>query len=660
MNFSEITPTVAIKDTARVLGIPYNIADTIAKAFTYNTFEECIEHNPNIIGKYSNYSELFNIAKHLCGRYRQTGIHAGGLGIVDREVTYYMPLKVGKNGEQVIQCNKKIAEKLSIVKFDLLGVATLKAIQEIKADLQLSDWELDPNNAAFLTNKPMYDVLCSAKTNGVFQVESAGMKDLLKRLHPDNLEDVSAVLALYRPDSMFMLEDFIYNKHHPDEIKYIHPDMKRVLSKTYNAIIYQEEIMEITRVFGGRTLGGADRFRKSISSKDVEMVHKEVELLHQEILSKGYSENIAQTICEQMNKYGNYCFCAAHSIEYGVICLRTAYLKANYPVYFFKALFNLNKDKQGAINKYIIDAKDFGVSILPPNINHSDMNFSVIEKKILFGLSAITGIGEKVAEVIINERNANGKYHNLNDLLSRVDLTKAQIISLIKSGAIPSKNKKQTITKYLKSLYKPSEYKAPTKLPAYKKLICDYGFDIEKYRIGKGKYDYDKDALMQDYLKIKRKEYEDKEQAKLNDYQQSCFPYLENEEFWEFETLQIFLSNNPFEEADKHIQRPFDQIEIEDDCVLVGIISSITKKKDKNKNTFAFVNVYSTYGIIEAVIWSRQYREYEEILRKGTQVVIAGRKTSDTNITVDRIKSYQQWLIDRKIKKGGERNRTSV
>ena len=199
--------------------------------------------------KYAEYSELFDIAKHICGKYRQTGIHAGGLGIVDKEVVYYMPMKQGKNGERVIQCNKKIVEKLSIVKFDLLGVATLQAIQEIKNDLKLSDWEIDPNNPEFLSNKPMYDVLGAAKTNGVFQVESAGMKDLLLRLKPTSLEDVSAVLALYRPDSMFMLEDFIYYKHHPNEVKYIHPDMAKVTGDTYSAIIYQEEIMNITRGF---------------------------------------------------------------------------------------------------------------------------------------------------------------------------------------------------------------------------------------------------------------------------------------------------------------------------------------------------------------------------------------------------------------------------
>lgn len=650
MSFSEITPTVAIQDTARVLGVPYNDAKTIANAFSYPTFEECMNHNKDLVNRYSQYSELFDIASHLCGRYRQSGIHAGGFGIVDNKMTYYMPLKRGKNGERVIQCDKKVVEKLSIVKFDLLGVATLQTIQEIKNDLHLSDWELDPNNPEFLSNQPMYDVLCSAKTNGVFQVESAGMKSLLARLQPNSLEDVSAVLALYRPDSMFMLEDFIYNKHHPDEIKYIHPDMEKVTGKTYNAIIYQEEIMDITRVFGGRTLGGADKFRKSIASKNIEMVHEEVSKLRQEIVDNGYTEQLADTICQQMDKYGGYCFCRAHAVEYGVICLRTAYLKANYPAHFFKALFNINKSKAGAINKYIVDAHDFNVSVLPPHINRSDVNFTVYNDSILFGLSAIAGIGETVAQQIVEERNANGKYHNLNDLLTRVPLTKAQIIALIKSGAIPTKNKKQTIIEYLKSQYKPTSFTAPQKLPPYKKLIADYGIDIEQYRTGTGKHSYDKEALLELYSEIKRNEFRQTASKRFQKYQDENSKYLENEDFWEFEALQIFIGDNPFIEADAHIEKGFADTEIGDSCVIVGVISKIQKKKDKNKNQFCFINIYTSRGLIEGVVWSSDYKKYEDLLFKGSQVAIYGAKSSDENITVNSMKSFEQWCKDRKLK----------
>ena len=652
MSFSEITPTVAIKDTARVLGIPYKVSDTIAKAFSYSTFEECVEHNSDLVAKYAEYTELFDIAKHLCGKYRQTGIHAGGFGIVDRDITYYMPLKQGKNGERVIQCNKKIAEKLSIVKFDLLGVATLQAIQEIKSDLQLNDWELDPNNPEFLSNKPMYEVLGSAKTNGVFQVESAGMKNLLQRLQPTSLEDVSAVLALYRPDSMFMLDDFIHYKHNPEEIQYIHPDMEKVTGKTYNAIIYQEEIMDITRVFGGRSMGGADRFRKGITSKDIDTVHKETELLRQEIVQNGYSKELADIICEQMHKYGNYCFCKAHSAEYGVICLRTAYLKANYPVYFFKALLNLNKDKAGALNKYILDARDFNVEILAPHINKSEMNFSVYDNKVLFGLSAITGVGENVADAIILERNTNGKFKNLDDLLSRVSLTKSQVVALIKSGAIPTNNKKKCMIKYLMSMYDgdKSEFKPVKTLPSYVELVGKYNVDIEQYRTGKGKYDYNKPELLKVYNEIKRKTFEDKQKEKRESYIASCSKYLADEQFWEFHALQIFINHNPFEQAYKYISKQFEDVEINDSCMLVGVISKVQKKKDKNKNQFAFINIYSSFGLIEGTVWSSTYREYESLIRKGTQIAIRGRKCGDENIIVEKIKSYDQWLIDRKLK----------
>lgn len=652
MSFSEITPTVAIKDVARVLGIPYKVSDTIAKAFSYPTFEECIQHNPNIMEKYTEYSELFDIAKHICGKYRQTGIHAGGLGIVDKEVVYYMPMKQGKNGERVIQCNKKIVEKLSIVKFDLLGVATLQAIQEIKSDLKLSDWEIDPNNPEFLSNKPMYDVLGAAKTNGVFQVESAGMKDLLLRLKPTSLEDVSAVLALYRPDSMFMLEDFIYYKHHPDEVKYIHPDMAKVTGDTYSAIIYQEEIMNITRVFGGRTLGGADRFRKGITSKDIDMVHKETELLRTEIVQNGYSQELADTICEQMNKYGGYCFCKAHSAEYGVICLRTAYLKANYPVYFFKALFNLNKNKAGALNKYILDAKDFNVEVLAPNINRSEMNFSVVDNKVLFGLSAIAGIGENVAAEIIEERSANGKFTGFQNLLDRVHLTKAQIVSLIKAGAIPTKDKRKCLISYLKSQYSPLTFTPASKLPTYNNLIVKYNFDIEQYRIGDKKYDYDKERLLVDYNKYKREQFNKEQQVRFQKFIDENKKYLVDESFWEFQALQIFINNNPFVEAYEHIQTQFNDIEEGEKCVVVGVISRVQKKKDRNKNQFAFINIYSSFGLIEGTVWHSTYKQFEELIYKGSQIAIVGKKLGEENIAVEQMKSYDQWLKDRKLRLG--------
>lgn len=265
INFSYITPVVAIKDVGRILGIPYKVCDKISKKFTYPTFEECVENNPTLYEEYADYKELFDIAGKISGRVRQTSVHAGGVGIVDTKITDYMAMKLGSKGEHVIQVDKKIIEEIGIIKFDCLGLAdTLNTIKECVEYAHIDPYEIDVNNPEFLNNKDMYKLLCSADTNGVFQVESQGMKDLLLRLQPSNLEDVSAVLALYRPDSMGALDEYIECKHGRKKVHYIHPDMEPILKDTYGCLIYQESVMEVVRKFGGRTYGGADKFRKAI------------------------------------------------------------------------------------------------------------------------------------------------------------------------------------------------------------------------------------------------------------------------------------------------------------------------------------------------------------------------------------------------------------
>ena len=270
-----------------------------------------------------------------------------------------------------------------------------------------------------------------------------GMKDLLMRLQPTELSQISAVLALYRPDSMGALEEYIECSKHPEKVKYIHPDMEPILRETYGCMIYQEQLLDIVRKFGGRSYGGADLFRKAIGKKNIELVKQESAKLYQEIIDNGYSKELAKQISDDLSTKGGYLFNKSHSYSYAVLCLQTAYLKCHYSKYFFNALFNMNKNKPGMVNKHLIDSHDFDVQTLPPNINVSKMNFSVVDGKILFGLSAIAGIGESLASIIIDERVVNGKFKDFNDFVSRINPSKSQIIALVKSGAIPTKNKKQ-------------------------------------------------------------------------------------------------------------------------------------------------------------------------------------------------------------------------
>ena len=648
INFSYITPVVAIKDVGKILGFKYGERDKLSKKFSYNTFQECIDNNINYLSEHPEYSELLDIAGKLSGRVKTVSCHAGGVGIVDTDISDYMAMKLGSDGEHVIQVDKRLVEQIGIIKFDILGVQTLKMVQEIQNDLHLSEYDININNPKFENDRSPFELLNKALTNGVFQVESAGMKDLLLRLQATNMEDLSAVLALYRPDSMGALEEFIKCKHDPSLVTYIHPDMKPILESTYGCIIYQEQLLDIVRTFGGRSYGGADLFRKAIGKKNIELVKQESEKLYQEIIDNGYSHEIAKTISEELKTKGGYLFNKSHSYSYAVLCFQTAYLKINYPVYFFKALFNLNKDKAGMVNKYIVDSKQFGVTVLPPHINKSQVDFSIYDNNVLFGFSAITGIGERIAQEIVADREKNGKYKNLQDLLSRTTLAKTQIINLMKSGAIPTKDKKSCLLKYLKSLYKPLEYKELSKLPTYNKLIIDYDIDIEKYRIGNGKYDYDKDLLLTLANQKKKEKFDLQQEDRLKQFLSTNNKYLENADFWEFEALQIFIHNNPFEEALPYLTTAFEAVENDNDCVIVGVISRVQKKKDRNKKPFAFVNIYSTFGIIEVVLWNSQLVQYEDLVKKGSQVAIKCRKTDEDKVTIQAMRPYVEWLSERK------------
>ncbi len=649
INYSYITPTVAITDVGKILGFPYKQMQKLSQKFTFDNWDDCMKANPKLLIDNPQYVELFDIAQHLSGRVKTVSIHAGGIGIVDTTINDYMPMKIGSKGEHVIQVDKHYVEDIGIVKFDLLGVATLNLVKEIKDDLHLNPWDYDINNPDFENDRPTYELLASGKTNGVFQVESAGMKDLLIRLKPKleqlDFEVISVVLALYRPDSMGALDEYVEMATGGSRPSSIHPDMDEILKDTNYCMIYQEQLLDIVKKFGGRTYGGADLFRKAIGKKIVELVQKESEILRSEIVANGYSKDIADKIADELSKKGGYLFNKSHSYSYAVLCFETAWFKAHYPTYFFKALFNQNKDKAGALNKYILDARYFNVNIMPPNINHSGMNFTVDNEKVLFGLSAISGIGESLSKQIIEERENNGIYKSFNDLTQRLDLDKASVIALIKSGAIPCKNKREKLISYLKSEYQPLKFSEVKSLPTYKKLEEDWGIDLRKYVIPSSgsRVVYDKEALLSEYNRLKKIQFNENQKVRFQKYINENQKYLADEQFWEFQTLQVFINDNPFDAAYTFLT-PFEEISDGEKCTLVGIIAKVQKKKDKNGKQFAYINIYSSFGLVEGIVWHSQLKEYEDLVKKGQQVAILCKKDSEEKVIVEKLKSYSKWL----------------
>lgn len=673
-NFSTISPTVAIQDTARILDkdpkrlekfgktIGVKKAREISKLFNYSTWEECIEKNSFALEKYDEeiFKELFEVAQQMSGRVRHCSIHAGGVGIVDGEVSDILPMRLTDKGEQVIGADKVIAEECSVVKMDLLGLSNLAIIQGVLSMTGIDHWEIDPTNESFITDEAAYDLIGRGETDSVFQLESKGMIDLCVKLKPKDLLSLSDILALFRPDVIQagMLDDYVNRKTNGAKIEYVHPDMEKILGRTYGVQIYQEQSMEITRVFGGRSYGGADTLRKIIGKKQVEKVKPEIAKLRQEIIDNGYSKKVSDSICDVMEGFGSYSFNLSHSVGYSVISLQTAYLKAHYPVEFYASALNACNSDNSKINKKVTAAQKFGVAILPPHINNSSSVFSVTDGKILFGLSAVTGVG-KVAEKIIEERNKNGAFTGVVNLMQRVpELNTKQIVHLIKAGAFgKNTDKALLLSKFLKytanqkfgsAEYKP--YKDVKTTPTLLVLKTEYGIETK-----------DKEERLRLYNEVRRKAHETVEYEKWKaeqaekrkkEYNALWEKYSDNQEYWEYEAISIFLSNNPFKEVYSYIQRPFNAVEENQEFFDVGIISKITKKKDKNKNTYCYINIYSYNGIIEGVCFATVYNQFIDLIAKGNKVAIFGERSGEDTFVVKNIETIDNWLERSNIKLG--------
>lgn len=394
--------------------------------------------------------------------------------------------------------------------------------------------------------------------------------------------------------------------------------------------------------------------------KQIEKVKPEIAKLRQEIIDNGYSKEVSDSICDVMEGFGSYSFNLSHSAGYSVIALQTAYLKAHYPVEFYASALNACKGDNGKINKKVTAAQKFGVEILPPHINNSDAGFSVSNGKVLFGLEAITGLGETVVEKIIEERNANGPFKGILDLSARCDeLNTKQIIALIKSGAFGIKEKAELLEKFLKyetkqkfGAAKYPEYKPVKTTPTLLVLKTEYGIDTkdkeERVRLFNEAKKKEHETVKYEKWKADRKEKMQKHYADLKE------KYCEDPEFWEYETLSIFLSNNPFAEIHSYLQRPFDVVDEEDEFMDFGVLSKITKKKDKSGKTYCFCNFYLGTGIAEGVCFASTYEKFINLIEKGRKLAIFGVKSNADTFVVKNIETIDNWLDRSGIKLGGK------
>jgi DNA polymerase-3 subunit alpha len=441
-----------IRDTGRVLGQPYGFVDRIAKLVPFEigmTLDKALEQSEELATMYRDDEEvtaIIDLAKSLEGLVRNAGKHAGGVVIAPDKLTDFAPLYCEDGGGNIVtQLDKDDVEAVGLVKFDFLGLKTLTIIDwaEDIVNATYPDQKLDIDRIS-MSDTRTFELLRSTQTAAVFQLESSGMRDLIKRMRPDQFGDLVALVALFRPGPLQsgMVDDFIARKHSANqaEIDYLHPDLKPVLEETYGVILYQEQVMQIAQVLAGYTLGGADLLRRAMGKKKPEEMAKQREIFVDGATSRGVAEPTATRIFDLMEKFAGYGFNKSHSAAYALLSYQTAYLKAHYPAAFMAAVMSADLDNTDRLVTLKDDCRKLGLELEGPSVNRSAYHFSVSdERTILYGLGAIKGVGRAAVEALIAEREANGPYTNLAEFCRRVDhekINRRALEAMIKSGAM--------------------------------------------------------------------------------------------------------------------------------------------------------------------------------------------------------------------------------
>ncbi len=455
ITYGTMAAKAVVRDVGRVLGLPYGFVDKIAKLIPFElgiTLQKALDQEENLASRYQSEPEvqaLINLAMKLEGITRNAGKHAGGVVIAPTKLTDFVPLYCEANGEQVLtQFDKDDVESIGLVKFDFLGLRTLTII----------DWALTTINAKLksapidianipLDDKKTFDLLKQCSTTAVFQLESRGMKELIRRLQPDCFDDITALVALFRPGPLQsgMVDDFIDRKHGRAKVHYAHPALESILSPTYGVILYQEQVMQIAQDLAGYTLGGADILRRAMGKKKPEEMAKQRNVFISGAKKQGVDVKVAEYIFDLMEKFAGYGFNKSHSAAYALIAYQTAWLKAHYPAEFMASVLSSDMDNTDKVVSFVYECKSLGLVIRSPNINEGKYHFTVNEQgELIYGLGAIKGVGESLIEGIVLGRQSYGEFTNLFNFCERADarkLSRRALDPLIKSGALDVFNK---------------------------------------------------------------------------------------------------------------------------------------------------------------------------------------------------------------------------
>ena len=633
VTFGTMAARAVIRDVGRALDMPYASVDVVAKMIPTElgiTIEKALTMNPDLRKLYESDPEikhLIDMSKRLEGLPRHTSMHAAGVVISNAPADEYVPLSRSSDDSITTQFTMTTLEELGLLKMDFLGLRTLTVIQNAVLLINQAKANLGESEENFLNideidyNDPkVLDLICSGKTEGIFQLESAGMKSFMKELKPQNLEDIIAGISLYRPGPMDFIPKYIQGKNNQGSIQYECKELEPILSPTYGCIVYQEQVMQIVRELAGYSFGRSDLVRRAMSKKKASVMEKERQNFvygNEEegvpgCISKGIPEAVANHIYDEMTDFAKYAFNKSHAAAYAVVSYQTAYLKYYYPVEFMAALMTSVIDNPSKVAEYIYTCRQMGIKLLPPDINDGFATFTVSGENIRYGLSAIKGLGRPVIDALVQEREENGPYLNLKDFASRLsgkEVNKRTIESFIKSGAFDSMpgTRKQLMHVYVQ--------------------VLD-GVSQEKKRAMTGQmslFDLDEDAKV------------------LNE--EIIFPevgeYTKEELLaFEKEVLGIYVSGHPLEAyeqllkgnatantSDFMIDEEMNTVKVADgDTVTVGgMITSRTLKTTRTNSVMAFITLEDMFGTMEVIIFPRDYEKYKYTLEIDNRVFIKGR-----------------------------------
>lgn len=661
--FNTLSTKVAIRDIGKVLNdkkdspyfqqIPYTLRDEVAKMIpTIKTLNDLGEEEEkdvllkDILSKNKKLSDIYNkfplwfkYVMDVEGLPKSMGRHAAGTLITPEPITEYCPLCFDSEKNIMIELEMHNAmDDLGLIKMDYLGLETLDIIDDALKMAGIT-WEDVDINHLDLADKEVFDnVYKHGNTVGIFQMESAEARKMCIEAQADNVEDVIVVNAANRPGTKDSFPEYCKNKLHPDQVEVLHEDLRKLFAKTQYILLYQEQALQLFR-YAGFPEDKVDGARRSIGKKRLEDMVKLETDFRNGLADKNWNEEQLVGIWNLLLKQTGYSFNRGHAVAYGLLSYLTAYLKTHYTIYFMASLLTSKSDKVEKISIVINDCKRLGIKVSPPNVNKSNMEFTAMPEnnEILFGLLAIKGLGGSIVNQIIDGR----PYSGFNDFVDRVN-DKTAIITLIKAGAIPTKDKMQSLKKYATKSFDKREYKPVSSVPSPYSKLLQYNINVDDYKDGKK---VDKERLLADYNKAKCEKFNEEQNNKFKEYMEEFRDkYARDEYMWEFDTLSMFLTNDPLKDAYKYTKIDWDEVKEDDKATIFCVIVDIKRKKDKHGNQFAYLDLYTPFGIIEATIWSAQLKQYAELIKKGNCLAMLGRKREGNHFFVEKVKLYNTWI----------------